>query len=99
MASIDSDIDVLRKDFKKIDADLAITRNVNSNLRERVVTLESDNFGVTVRCECPEISGFSESLKNEDLEETVLKIFEELDVVADPTNVEDCHWVGSRTSI
>ena len=47
MASIDSDIDDLRTDFKKNDADLAITRNVNSKLRERVVSLESDNFRVT----------------------------------------------------
>ena len=36
-------------------------------------------------------------MKNEDLEGTVLKVFEELDVVVDPTNVEDCQCVGSRT--
>ena len=28
----------------------------------------------------------------------MLKVFEKLDVVVDPSNVEDCHWVASRTS-
>ena len=50
------------------------------------------------RCDCLEISEFLESLKNEDLEETVLKVFEELNVVVYLSNVEDCHWVASRTS-
>ena len=45
-----------------------------------------------------EISGFPESLKNEDLEGTVLKVFEELNVVVHPSIVKDCHWVASRTS-
>ena len=45
-----------------------------------------------------EISRFPESLKSEDLEGTVLKVFEELDVPVDPTNVEDYNWVGRRTS-
>ena len=45
-----------------------------------------------------EISRLSESLKSEDLEGTGLKDFEELDVVVDPTNVEDYDWVGRRTS-
>ena len=50
------------------------------------------------RRECLEVSGFPESLKNEDQEETVLKVFEELNVVVDPSNVENCHWVASRTN-
>ena len=27
-----------------------------------------------------------------------MKVFEELDVVVDLSDVEDCHWVASRTS-
>ena len=38
-------------------------------------------------------------MKNEDLGGTVLKVFEELNVVVDPSNVEDCHWVASRTRL
>ena len=47
------------------------------------------------RLECLDISGFPESMKNEDLEGTVLKVFEEFD----PSNVEDCHWLASRTRL
>ena len=100
LSRIESDIGNFRKDFKKVEADLAITRNVNSKLRERVVSLRRQcwrNSQYSKR-ECLEISGFPESLKNEDLEGTVLKVFEELDAVAYPSNVEDCHWVASRTS-
>ena len=100
MARIESDIGNLRKDFKKVEVDLAITTNVSSKLRERVVSLERQCWSNSQysRRECLEINGFPESLKNEDLEQTVLKVFEELNVVVDPSDVEDCHWVASRTS-
>ena len=45
-----------------------------------------------------EISRLPESLKSEDLEGTVRKDFEELDVILDPKNVEDYNWVRRRTS-
>ena len=79
MASIDSAIGKLRKDFKKIDAELAIIRTVNSKLKKRVVSLERQSWSNSQysRRECLEISGFSESLKNEDLEGKVVKVFEE----------------------
>ena len=48
--------------------------------------------------DCLEFSRFPESLKNEDLEGTVLKILEELNVVVDLSNVENGCWVASRTS-
>ena len=100
MAKIESDICNLGKDFKKVEVDLVITRNVNSKLRERVVSLKRHCWSNSQysRRECLEVSGFPESLKNEDQEETVLKVFEELNVVVDPSNVENCHWVASRTN-
>ena len=39
------------------------------------------------------IRGFTESKY---LEQTVLKIFEKLDVMVDPANVDDCHWIKTR---
>ena len=78
MASTDSAIGKLRKDFKKIEAELAIIRTVNSKLKNRVVPLERQSWSNSQcsRSECLEISGFSESLKNEDLEGKVGKVFE-----------------------
>ena len=79
MASTDSAIGKLRKDFKKIEAELAIIRTVNSKLKKRVVSSErqSSSNSHYSRRECLEICGFSESLKNEDLEGKVVKVFEE----------------------
>ena len=37
--------------------------------------------------------GVEDIIENKDLEGTVLGIFEKLDVVVDPSNVEDCHWI------
>ena len=48
--------------------------------------------------DCLKISRFAESLKKEDLEGTVLKIFEVLNVVVDLSNFEDGCCVASRTS-
>ena len=47
------------------------------------------------RRDCVEISGIPETIENKDLEGTVLGIFEKLDVMVDPSNVEGCHWIKS----
>ena len=47
------------------------------------------------RQECLELSGTPGTIENKDLEGTVLGIFEKLDVMVDPSNVEDCHWIKS----
>ena len=100
LARTESDTGNLREDLKKIEADLVISGNVNSKLREGVVSLERQCWSNSQysRCECVEISGFPKCLKNKGLEDAVLKVFEELIVVVDQSNVEDCHWVASRTS-
>ena len=43
-----------------------------------------------------EITGVLGSVSNDDLEETTIKIFDELDVAMDPSNIEDCHWLKSN---
>ena len=68
-------------------------------MRERVVLLEQQCWSNShySRSECLEISGFSESLKNEDLEGTAVTVCEEFELVVDPSNVEDCHGWQPRT--
>ena len=58
LARIEGDIDNLRKDLKKSEADLTITTNVNSKFRERVVSLERQCWSNNQysRRECLEIS-------------------------------------------
>ena len=50
------------------------------------------------RRECLEISGIPSDTETGKLEETLLKVFEKLDVYVDSKNVEDCHWLKTRNS-
>ena len=50
------------------------------------------------RCECLEISGIPSDTEADELEETVLKVFEKLDVDVDSKNMEDFHWLKTRNS-
>ena len=48
------------------------------------------------RQECLVISGISESVQDNDLEDRVLKIFNECDTPVDLTNIEACHRLKSK---
>ena len=39
-ANFDRDMDELRKDFQKLEVNLAISRSVNIKLRDRIISLE-----------------------------------------------------------
>ena len=43
--------------------------------------------------ECLEVTGIPDSTESKDLEQTVLKVFEKLKEMVDPTNAEDCHCI------
>ena len=47
------------------------------------------------RPECLEITGVPDSVSNDDLVETNIKIFDKLDVATDLSNIEDCHRLKS----
>ena len=73
---------------------------VYTKLKKKVLSLEQQTWSNSQysRRECLELSGIPETIENKDLEGTVLGIFEKLDVMVDPGNVEDCHWIKSSKS-
>ena len=77
---------------------MSVSKNVNSKLHERVVALERQGWGNNQysRRECLEITGVPDSVSNDDMEETTIKIFDKLNVEIDPSNIEDCHWLKSN---
>ena len=97
LAGIKNELSDLKKDFEQVRSDLSITKLVNNKLNEKVVSLEGQKLCNCQysRRECLELSGIPETIENKDLEETVLDIFENLDVMVDPSNIEDCHWIKS----
>ena len=98
LSNINRELSELSNDFKKIESDLSVSKNVNSKLHERVVSLERQCWGNNQysRRECLEITGVPESVSNDDLEKTTIKIFDKLDVATDPSDIEDCHWLKSH---
>ena len=94
LAGIRNELSDLKKDFEQFRSDFSITNLVNTKLKEKVVSLERQTWSNSQysRRECLELSDIPETIENKDLEGTVLGIFEKLDV-ADPSNIEDCHWI------
>ena len=74
LANIDKDMGELRNDFKKLDVDLAISRSVNTKLRDRIISLERQCWSNSQysRRECLEITGLPDNIDNEALEEKAL---------------------------
>ena len=99
LSNISNDLSELRNDFKKIELELSVSKNVNSKLQERVVVLEIQCWRRECeysRRECLEITAVPDSISNDDMEETTIKIFETLDVTIGPSYTEDCHWLKSN---
>ena len=59
LSNINKELSELRNDFKKIESELCVSKNVNSKLHERVVALERQCWGNNQysRGECLEITG------------------------------------------
>ena len=69
-------------------------------MKNQIVVLECkywSNEQYSTR-ECLEISGIPCDTEAGELEETVLKAFEKLDIDIDSKNVEDCHWLKTRNN-
>ena len=77
---------------------MSVSKNVNSKLHERVVALERQCWGNNQysRRECLEITSVPDSVSNDDMEKTTIRIFEKLDVAIDPSSIKDCHWLKSN---
>ena len=98
LSNIIKELREIRNDFKKIESELSVSKNVNSKLHERVGALERQCWENSQysRRECVEITGVPDSISNDDLEETTLKMFDKLDLTIDPSNIEDRHWLKSN---
>ena len=91
ISDLKNDLSELKSDYSKLEADMQFTRNVNSKLFERLVTMErrcylNEQYS---RRKCLEISGIPARVTGN---------FKEIDVPIDPTLVEDCHRLPSKGS-
>ena len=93
MASVNAELSSLRDRFTKMESQLLVTRRVNRNLLKQ-------NHILGKKCaanewypgpEWLEMSRFLDSLSNNNLEETILKIFDEAGVTIDSRDIKACH--------
>ena len=79
----------LNESFQRLKSDLAITKNVNSQLRNRFVDMERQcwpNAQYSWR-ECVEIVGIPTSVPDNELEETFCKIVDKIGVKIDDRDI------------
>ena len=81
------------KDFENLGSKLAVTKNVNGILEKRVINMERQYWSNSQYStqECLGLTGIPDHTESKDLEQMVLKVFEKLEVMVDPSNIEDCH--------
>ena len=93
LSAITDELKELKTDFRKLESDLAISRNVNDKLTKQLILDERKCWANEQysRRECLEISGIPKSIQDDDLEDCVTKIFNECDRPVDPANIEACH--------
>ena len=75
---------------EKLINELLIVRNVNENLQNRIVNLESKSKQYN-RCKNVEISGISSEVSDQNLEGTGIGICKDSEIDVTPLNTEGCH--------
>ena len=83
-----------------MESDLAISRNVNVKLVERLVVTERKCWANEQysRRECLEISGIPESVSGNTLEDKIQGVLCGIDVEVDTENIESCHRLKGKGS-
>ena len=81
--------------LKKLEADTAIVKNVNSRLVEQLAQTEWQCWEDTQysRCKCLELIGIPTSVKDDVLEEKICGIFHELDIELGQRDIQACHQI------
>ena len=100
LGSINAELLELKTKFTKMESDLAISRNVNIKLVERLVVTErkcraNEQYS---RRECIEISGIPESVSDNALEDKIQGVLRGIDVEVHTESIESCHRLKGKGS-
>ena len=95
---LSQDLAELHKNYSRLESELLVSKNVTTCQKNQIVNLERQCWSNEQysRRECLEISGIPDGTEDQKLEETVLNVFQKIDVPVQPENVEACHWLKSR---
>ena len=93
------EVSSLSDTITKLSSELSITKNVNTILSSRLVTLERQ-CGANAqysRRECLDFVSIPREVSGEALEETVLNIFDKLGCSISPDHIESCHRISKKS--
>ena len=98
LSNINAEFTSLRDRLAKMESQLLVARRLSDNLVKQNHILErkcaaNEQYS---RLECLEISGIADSISNNNLEQTVLKIFNETGVAINSRDVEACHCLNQK---
>ena len=84
--------------FKKLEADLAVTKNVKSKLMEGVVQTERQYWAIAQysRRDTIEVIRIPSSIRDQDLEDKVQNIFGEIGVNINERDIQVCHRLREK---
>ena len=85
LSGLRQDLSDLTQNYIKLELELSVARQVNSKLKEHIVSLERQYWSISQysRQECLEISGIPNKTGQKDLEDTAPNIFRKLDIEID----------------
>ena len=86
-------IDQISLENRKLTSELVIRKNVNSRLQKRIINLKKNQtkWKQYSRRDNVELSGMSDSICDEDLENTVVNDCKESGIDVDARDIEACH--------
>lgn len=98
LARLMSQVENLSRRFQKLESALVVSKNVNSVLEDRVVTLECNLHATEQywRREYLEIVGIPVNMEQKNLQETVINILSNIEVEYTSTDTEACHQIGNK---
>ena len=84
--------------FKKLESELAVTKNVNSKLMERVVQTERQCWANAQysRRDTIEVIGIPSPIRDKDLEDKVRNTFGEICVKVNERDIQTCHQLREK---
>ena len=93
ISKLSENVDRLVTANEKLNSELLIVRNVNQNLQNRIINLEkqqskSEQYN---RRSNVEISGISNEVSDQNLEQTVIGICKDSGIEVNPLDIEGCH--------
>ena len=93
ISTLTAEVKELSSYLKKLEADVAIVKNVNSRLVEQLVQTERECWenNQYSRRECLESIGIPMLVKDNVLKEKVCSIFDELGVEIGQSDIQACH--------